>query len=66
MGVPKMAIDESRLRMIIADLKSFGLALSDVEREVTLRNKWGKRQNADMTQYTTEELTEAAERWLRL
>lgn len=60
-----MPVEDTRLRSIIENLKGLGVALSDIEKEVTLRNKWGKRQNSDMADLTTEELTEAVEKWLR-
>lgn len=61
-----MAIDEARLKAIINDLKGKGVMLSDIEKEVNLRNKWGKKQNPAMIDFTTEEITSAAEKWMRL
>ena len=61
-----MAIDEARLKAIINDLKGKGVMLSDIEKEVNLRNKWGKKQNPAMMDFTTEEITSAAEKWMRL
>ncbi len=58
-----MAIDDSRLRAIISDLKGAGVSLSDLEKEINLRNKWGRMQNDNMRSYTTEELTAAAAKW---
>ncbi len=60
-----MAIDEGRLRTVISDLKSAGVSLSDIEKEVTLRNKWGKRQHPAMSAFTTEDLADAIMNWMR-
>jgi len=60
-----MAIDDGRLRSIISDLKGSGVSLSDIEKEVNLRNKWGKRQHPGMLGYTTEDLSAAIQNWMR-
>ena len=60
-----MAIDEGRLRAVIGDLKNKGVSLSDIEKEVNLRNKWGKRQHPGMIDFTTEDLKAAIQNWMR-
>ena len=60
-----MAIDDNRLKTIISDLKGMGVSLSDVEKEVNMRNKWGKMQNNSMRSYTTEDLSEAIKKWMQ-
>ena len=61
-----MAIDDNTLKAIIATLKGVGVTLTDIEKEVNLRNKWGKKSHPAMLDYTTEEITSAAEKWMRL
>lgn len=60
-----MAIDDGRLRAVIGDLKRNGVTLSDIEKEVNLRNKWGKRQHRGMIDFTTEDLKSAIQNWMR-
>ena len=60
-----VAIDEGRLKSIISELKGFGISLTDIEKEVNMRNKWGKMQNDALMPYTTEELASAVEKWMR-
>ncbi len=55
-----MAIDNGRASAIAADLKSKGVTPADIEKEINLRNKWGRMQNDSMRAYTTEELAAAA------
>ncbi len=60
-----MAIDEGRLRTVISSLKGTCISLSDIEKEVNLRNKWGKRQHPGMIDFTTEDLQSAIQNWMR-
>lgn len=60
-----MAIDDGRLKEVISGLKSAGITLSDIEKEVNLRNKWGKRQHPAMSGTTTEDLNAAIRNWMR-
>lgn len=57
--------DDARIRAVVTNLKNLGLHLNDLEKEITLRNKWGKRQNPSMVDFTTEELVASAQVWLR-
>jgi len=60
-----MAIDDGRLKTVISALKGAGITLSDIEKEVNLRNKWGKRQHPVMVEFTTEDLNSAIQNWMR-
>jgi len=60
-----MAVEEGRLKAVIGELKGIGITLTDIEKEVNMRNKWGKKQNASVDGYTTEELTSALSNWMR-
>lgn len=55
-----MAIDTGRASAIAADPKNKGVTQADIEKEINLRNKWGRMQNDSMRAYTTEELAAAA------
>ncbi|MBE6760108.1 MAG: hypothetical protein E7554_08480 [Ruminococcaceae bacterium] len=60
-----MAIDDGRLKAVIGNLKGTGISLTDIEKEINLRNKWGKRQHPGMTDMTTEDLKSAMQNWMR-
>ena len=53
------------IRALLAALKGSGVTLSELEKEVQCRNKWGKMQNQKMTGYTTVQLSIALENWLK-
>ncbi len=59
-----MAIDNGRIRTVISGLKHAGISLTDIEKEVNLRNKWGKRQHPAMVDLTTEDLSAAIQNWM--
>jgi len=60
-----MAIDDGRLKAVIGNLKGTGISLTDIEKEINLRNKWGKRQHPVMVEFTTEDLNSAIQNWMR-
>ena len=54
------------IKLVVQTLKSSGVTLNDIEREIMCRNKWGKKQNDSMSSYTTEQLASAFEWWVRV
>jgi len=59
-----MSTDEfNKIVDVIFSLRRSSVSLSDVEKELACRNKWGKRQNEFLEDFTTDELSVLIQNW---
>ncbi len=61
-----MAMSTSEFNKIVETIFSLmrlSVSLSDVEKELACRNKWGKRQNINLEEFTTDELQILIDNW---